>query len=80
MKRSYALFQFQAIVRLKLKLQPAQVLYLVFPSGTIYSGGMNRVCDPVEKLMAEIYDKERDADGFLYVRYGGEKYTGARCC
>ena len=40
-RRNYALFQFQAIVRFKLKLQPAQVLYLVFPSNTIYSGGIH---------------------------------------
>ncbi len=38
-RRNNALFQFQAIVRLKLKLVPSQVLYLVFPSGTLYSGG-----------------------------------------
>ena len=58
-------------------LKPIEVLFFILPSGKIYGGGNE--CDShnlLDKTMLEIYDQEKDADGFLYLCYGGEKYTG----
>jgi len=38
--RGHTLSQFQAMIRVKLKLYPSQALYLVFSSNKLYGGGI----------------------------------------
>eukprot|EP00831_Metopus_contortus_P055183 TRINITY_DN4660_c0_g1_i1.p3 TRINITY_DN4660_c0_g1~~TRINITY_DN4660_c0_g1_i1.p3 ORF type:complete len:138 (+),score=10.99 TRINITY_DN4660_c0_g1_i1:64-477(+) len=59
-----------SLVRYRLQLPPSQVLRFLFRSNTIYQG---------DKSLNEIYEKEKDTDGFLYIYYGGEQYAGQFC-
>lgn len=58
--------QFQFILRRRIKLQPKEALY-IFTRDSI-----PRVNDTV----AEVYQRERDEDGFLYLTYSGENTFG----
>eukprot|EP00831_Metopus_contortus_P017205 TRINITY_DN1724_c0_g1_i2.p2 TRINITY_DN1724_c0_g1~~TRINITY_DN1724_c0_g1_i2.p2 ORF type:complete len:120 (-),score=8.30 TRINITY_DN1724_c0_g1_i2:138-497(-) len=70
MPRHVVLAYLISLVRYRLQLPPTQVLYFLFPSNTIYQG---------DKSINEIYEREKDADGFLYIYYGGEEYAGQHC-
>eukprot|EP00826_Nyctotherus_ovalis_P041756 TRINITY_DN4247_c1_g1_i1.p1 TRINITY_DN4247_c1_g1~~TRINITY_DN4247_c1_g1_i1.p1 ORF type:complete len:147 (+),score=38.71 TRINITY_DN4247_c1_g1_i1:68-508(+) len=57
----------QGMIRKRLELSSSQVMYLVFKSSRIYGG---------DRSMASIYEEEKDNDGFLYIKYCGQEYTG----
>eukprot|EP00826_Nyctotherus_ovalis_P036292 TRINITY_DN3204_c0_g1_i3.p3 TRINITY_DN3204_c0_g1~~TRINITY_DN3204_c0_g1_i3.p3 ORF type:complete len:137 (+),score=45.63 TRINITY_DN3204_c0_g1_i3:113-523(+) len=60
--------QLQGMVRKRLQLSPSQVIYLIFRSNRMYGG---------DRSVTTIYEEEKDADGFLYIKYSGQEYTGS---
>lgn len=71
--------QFQAVIRKRLQLKSTQVMYIIFNNNRIYGAG-NKLSFfnsfVIDKKMSYIYERERDIDGFLYVKYSAENYTG----
>ncbi len=68
--------QFQSIIRKRLQLKPSQVMYIMFKSNQIYGGGTLYLILSLDRKMSFIYERERDEDGFLYLKYSGQEYTG----
>jgi GABA(A) receptor-associated protein len=64
MDMSFANFMY--VIRRRMKLEPEKALYLF----------VNDKMIPCSKVLGEIYEKEKNADGFLYIRYGGETTFG----
>lgn len=58
--------QFVYILRKHIQLSPETAIFLF----------INNLLPPSSKLMGEMYNMFSDADGFLYVRYGGETVFG----
>ena len=58
--------QFMHIVRKRIKLEPEKALFIF----------INNILPPTSELISEIYDKEADDDGFLYIVYTGENTFG----
>lgn len=58
--------QFSYVIRKRLKLKPEVALFL-FSGTTIV---------PTAQLVSEIYIRQRDKDGFLYLNYCGENTFG----
>ena len=59
--------QCMTIIRKRLQLQPAAIIYVLFESGKLYSQ---------DKKLKYIYEKEKDKDGFLYLIYSSENFAG----
>ncbi len=57
---------FILIIRQKIKLPPQEAIFL-FVNGKMFSNG---------STMLDIYEKEKDKDGFLYVQYAKENTFG----
>eukprot|EP01117_Protostelium_nocturnum_P007280 TRINITY_DN2604_c0_g1_i1.p2 TRINITY_DN2604_c0_g1~~TRINITY_DN2604_c0_g1_i1.p2 ORF type:complete len:122 (-),score=38.60 TRINITY_DN2604_c0_g1_i1:145-510(-) len=57
-------------IRKQIKLNPDQAIFL-FVNDTIPATG---------QLMSQIYEKNKDEDGFLYVTYSGENTFGGLEC
>ena len=53
-------------IRKHMKLNPEQAIFLF----------VNDTLPPTAALMSQIYEKNRDEDGFLYVTYSGENTFG----
>jgi len=69
--------QFQGVIRKRLQLKPTQVMYIMLRSSTIYGGGREIVFKArIDKKISMIYEHEKDEDGFLYLKYSGQEYTG----
>ena len=69
--------QFQLVIRKRLKLKQTQVIYIVVKSNKTYSGGIIYIeIVSVDKLMSYVYEREKDEDGFLYMKYSGQEYAG----
>jgi len=64
--RDLSFANFMYVIRKRMKLEPEKALYLF----------VNNKMIPCSKVLGEIYEKEKDADGFLYIRYGGESTFG----
>ena len=64
--RDLTMGQFLYVVRKRLKLAPEKALFL-FVNGTIPS---------TASLIADIYQRHRDNDGYLYVTYAQENTFG----
>uniref|UniRef100_A0A7S4DYP1 Autophagy-related protein n=1 Tax=Lotharella globosa TaxID=91324 RepID=A0A7S4DYP1_9EUKA len=58
--------QFQFVIRKRLALTPDQAMFL-------FAGGKPAV---LKNTMAMVYKAHKDADGFLYMQYAGEKTFG----
>lgn len=59
-------FELQGIIRRRIKLPPEQALFFFVGNSIAASGA----------LIGEVYQREHDADGFLYVTYSGENTFG----
>jgi GABA(A) receptor-associated protein len=59
--------QFVYVVRKRISLAPEKALF-VFVGATL---------PPSAALLATVYDKHKDRDGFLYVQYSSENTFGA---
>lgn len=59
--------QFLYVVRKRLKIGPTEAIYLFTQEGTIPSSS---------SLMADLYQEQKDDDGFLYLLYSGENVFG----
>jgi len=52
-------------------------MYIMLRSSTIYGGGREIVFKArIDKKISMIYEHEKDEDGFLYLKYSGQEYTG----
>ena len=58
--------QFMYVIRRRINLTPEKSIYL-FSNGSL---------PPTSKLITEIYDNNKDDDGFLYITYTGESTFG----
>jgi len=58
--------QFVYVIRNRIKLAPEQAVFVF----------INDVMPPTASLMSEVYDQQKDADGFLYIKYSGENTFG----
>ena len=58
--------QFAYVIRSRIKLNPEEAIFLF----------INNVLPPTSSHMVDIYQEHKDADGFLYVTYGGENTFG----
>ncbi|MES1909079.1 MAG: hypothetical protein MHM6MM_001885 [Cercozoa sp. M6MM] len=58
---------FKQYIRKCIKLSPETAIFLYI------SGGIK----PTSHLMSDVYEREKDEDGFLYVVYAGEETFGA---
>lgn len=58
--------QFVYVIRKRIKLSPEQALFIF----------VNDTLPPTAALMSDIYEKNKDEDGFLYVVYSGENTFG----
>ena len=57
---------FMFVIRKRLKLEPEKALYFFINSKIL----------PCTKLLADVYEKEKNEDGFLYINYAGESTFG----
>ncbi|CAF0863912.1 unnamed protein product [Brachionus calyciflorus] len=60
--------QFVAIIRNRMTLSPSQAFYLLIDDKGIASMSMT---------MAEVYDKKKSNDGFLYMSYASQEMFGS---
>lgn len=58
--------QFIYVIRKRLHLNPETAIFLIINSKII----------PGTKIISEVYDKEKDKDGFLYIEYTTENVFG----
>lgn len=65
--KDYSFFEFSMLIRGKLSLKENQSLYFFFPNGKLYQS---------TKTLSEIYEENKDEDGFLYCQYTFENTTG----
>ncbi len=57
---------FMYVIRKRIKLEAEKSIFLF----------VNNKIMQMSKLMGEVYDKHRDEDGFLYIKYCGESTFG----
>tara|TARA_Y100000389_G_scaffold192809_1_gene220744 strand:- start:3235 stop:3597 length:363 start_codon:yes stop_codon:yes gene_type:complete len=58
--------QFIYVIRKRIKLQPEKALFIF----------INNKLMPTATLLKQIYETQKDDDGFLYVNYSGENTFG----
>ena len=63
----FRVIDFVVYMRRKVHLPPSQSLYIMTDSGSILTG---------ELPMKTIYDKHKDSDGFLYLKYSEQPAYG----
>jgi GABA(A) receptor-associated protein len=59
--------QFVHVIRKRIKLAPEKAIFIF----------VNNVLPPTAGLMSQIYEEQKDEDGFLYITYNGESVFGA---
>ena len=59
--------QCTTLIRKRLAIDSTSVIYVLFESGKLYSQ---------DKKLNYIYEKEKEQDGFLYLVYSMENFTG----
>lgn len=65
--KDFSVAQLLYVVRKRIKLKPEEGLFFFLSNNTIIT---------TSSLLSEIYNKHKDADGFLYVTYAGENVFG----
>ncbi|KAG3171268.1 hypothetical protein PI126_g1931 [Phytophthora idaei] len=58
--------QFVYVIRKRIKLSPEKAIFIF----------INNVLPPTAALMSNIYEEQKDVDGFLYITYSGENTFG----
>ncbi|RHY96875.1 hypothetical protein DYB35_006944 [Aphanomyces astaci] len=58
--------QFVYVIRKRIKLSPEKAIFIF----------INNVLPPTAALMSNIYEEQKDSDGFLYITYSGENTFG----
>ena len=58
--------EFTHVIRQRIKLKPEEALFLF----------INNKLLPCSTLMGQIYENERETDGFLYIKYSKENVFG----
>ena len=58
--------QFVYVIRKRIKINPEKAIF-TFVNGKL---------PPTSQLMSNIYDENKDEDGFLYITYSGENTFG----
>ena len=61
-----SLGNFVYVIRKRIKMAPEEAIYLF----------VNERILPVSKILGEIYEKYKDEDGFLYIKYDSEATFG----
>ena len=61
-----SLANFMYVIRKRMKLEPEKAIYLF----------INEKLCPTSALLSQIYDENKDEDGFLYIKYDGESTFG----
>jgi len=64
--REMTMSQFSFVIRKRIKLEPSQAIFIT----------INNTLVTNSKLLSEIYEENKDEDGFLYVTYTGENTFG----
>eukprot|EP00735_Rhodelphis_limneticus_P005059 TRINITY_DN1675_c0_g1::TRINITY_DN1675_c0_g1_i1::g.17799::m.17799 TRINITY_DN1675_c0_g1::TRINITY_DN1675_c0_g1_i1::g.17799 ORF type:complete len:118 (-),score=46.86,sp/Q8VYK7/ATG8F_ARATH/81.20/7e-66,Atg8/PF02991.11/2.7e-50,APG12/PF04110.8/2.7e-06 TRINITY_DN1675_c0_g1_i1:310-663(-) len=58
--------QFVFVIRKRIKLSPEKALFIF----------VNKILPPTAALMSNLYEEQKDEDGFLYITYAGENTFG----
>jgi GABA(A) receptor-associated protein len=58
--------QFIYVIRRRVKLSPEKAMFIF----------VNNILPPSSMLMTELYEQQKNKDGFLYVAYAGENTFG----
>ena len=61
-----SLANFMYVIRKRMKLAPEKAIYLFIN---------DKLC-PTSALLSQIYNENKDEDGFLYIKYDGESTFG----
>ena len=70
-------YHFNYIIRKRIKLAEKDSLYFFVNGKYLLKGGKDElVYRSVDTLMAEVYEKRVDVDGFLYITYTDETTLG----
>lgn len=64
--KDLTLQQFIFIIRKRIKLESSQALFIM----------VNNTLSPASLNLGEIYEKQKDKDGFLYITYSSENTFG----
>ena len=64
--RNMTMSQFSFVIRKRIKLEPSQAIFITINHALVTSS----------KLLSEVYEEQKDEDGFLYVIYTGENTFG----
>jgi len=64
--RNMTMSQFSFVIRKRIQLEPSQAIFIT----------INHTLVASSKLLSEVYEEEKDEDGFLYVIYTGENTFG----
>ena len=59
--------QFIYVIRKRIQLSPEKAIFLY----------VNNVLPPTSSLMSQIFEEQKDEDGYLYITYSGENTFGA---
>jgi GABA(A) receptor-associated protein len=59
--------QFMYVVRKRIKLSPEKAIFIFLGNG---------ILPPTSALVNEVYEKHKEADGFLYITYSSENTFG----
>lgn len=67
MQKDITLGQFLHIIRSRIKLDPTEAIFLIVDTNTIPG---------ISSTIGEIYEKNGDKDGFLYITYSAQQAFG----